>query len=96
MTEDMEAEQEQPGERIDIHDIEMLKKLWFMFRDSEKSAELFTLVQLLIESLPYDFIAPNDNWLNIAQLLDQHGESELASLFKLANTRAFQLGLKGL
>lgn len=81
---------------LDIHDIEVLKKIWFMVRDAQKSAEVFTLVQLLIESLPYDWIDPNETWLVLAHHLETHGEDELASIFKLANQRAFQLTLKGL
>ncbi|MGV3525259.1 MAG: hypothetical protein ACO1RX_13590 [Candidatus Sericytochromatia bacterium] len=90
-----EEEQQAPGDKLDIHDVEVLKKVWFMLRDAEKSAEVFTLVQVLFESLPYDWITPQDNWLHVAQQLEHHGESELASLFKLANQRAFQLSLKG-
>lgn len=85
----------QPQETIDIHDTEALKKLWYMLRDTQNSSEIFTLTTLLIDSLPYDFISKNDNWLFIAQKLDQHGEDELASLFKLANQRAFELSLQG-
>lgn len=86
----------QERELIDVHDIEKLKQLWFMLRDTQTSAEIFTLTQLLLSSLPYDWIAKDDNWIHIAGQLEQHGESELASLFKLANQRAFQLSLKGL
>lgn len=94
-----EAQAEQAGEQqssIDIHDIETLKKLWFMLRDATKSEEVFTLTQLLLDSLPYDWIDKNDNWLHIAQQVEMHGETELGSLFKLANQKAFQLSLKGL
>lgn len=91
-----ETESQVPEGQIDIHDIEMLKKLWFLLRDAQKSEEVFTLTQLLLESLPYDFISPEDNWLHIAQQLEQHGEAELSSLFKLANQKAFNLGLNGL
>lgn len=80
---------------IDIHDIELLKKLWFMIRDSQNSKEVFMLIKLVIDSLPYDFIDPTENWLLIASQLDMHGEDELASLFKLANRKVFHLSLKG-
>jgi hypothetical protein len=82
-------------EKIDIHDIEALKKLWFILRDAQKSEEVFTLTHILLDSLPYDFISKEDNWLHIAQQLESHGEAELSSLFKLANQKAFQLSLKG-
>lgn len=97
-SEDLSAAQAEqlPEQGIDIHDLEMLKKLWFLLRDATKSNEVFTLAQLLIDSLPYDWISKNDNWLNMAQMLEQHGEIELASLFKLANQKAFQLTSKGL
>lgn len=91
-----EEAEEQTTELIDIHDIEKLKQLWFMLRDTQTSAEIFTLTQLLLSSLPYDWIAKDDNWVHISAQLEQHGETELASLFKLANQRAFQLSLKGL
>lgn len=98
MSEELEAEivEEQPPETIDIHDPETIQKFGNMLRDAENSSEIFTLTSLLIDSLPYDFISKQDNWLLIAQKLDQHGEDELANLFKLANERAFQLSLKGL
>ncbi len=89
--ENMDTEQSS----IDIHDVELLKKLWFMMRDSQSSKEVFTLTKLLIDSLPYDFIDPLENWLLIAQQLERHGEEELASLFKLANRKVFHLSLKG-
>lgn len=89
------AEAIEAAETIDIHDIELLKKIWFLIRDAEKSSEVFTLAKLLLDSLPYDFIDKNENWLLIAQQLEQHGEDELSSLFKLANQRAFQLSFKG-
>lgn len=93
--EEDESTQQPVADKLDIHDVEVLKKVWFMLRDAEKSGEVFTLVQLLLESLPYDWISVQDNWLHIAEQLEHHGESELASLFKLANQRAFQLSLKG-
>lgn len=92
----VEPDADVPGQAIDVHDIEMLKKLWFLLRDAKQSSEVFTLVQLLIDSLPYDWIAKDDNWLHMAHQIEQHGETELASLFKLANQKAFQLSLKGL
>lgn len=84
------------SETLDIHDLDKLKQLWFVLRDAENSKEVFALVQLLIASLPYDWVDPEHSWLHLAQQLEDHGESELASLFKLANQRAFQLSLKGL
>ncbi|HEY9843080.1 MAG: hypothetical protein ACAI44_35000 [Candidatus Sericytochromatia bacterium] len=95
MEEEQESIESTPENLIDIHDIDTLKKLWFVLRDAQKSAEVFTIVQLLIDSLPYDFIDKEDNWLHMAHLLEEHGETELSSLFKLANQRAFQLSLKG-
>jgi hypothetical protein len=79
---------------IDIHDMELLKKLWFTLKSTQNQAEVFALVKLLVDSLPYEWIDKNENLLLIAQQLDQFGESELASLFKLANQRCFQLSLK--
>ena len=80
---------------IDVHDLEALKKLWFMFREAKESSEVFTLAHLLLHSLPYDWVDTNDNWLHIAQQLEEHGEQELASLFKLANQKAFALMFHG-
>ena len=80
---------------VDIHDIELLKKLWFMIRDCQSSKEVFALIKLVIDSLPYDWVDPTENWLLLAQQLDMHGEDELASLFKLANRKVFHLSLKG-
>jgi hypothetical protein len=94
--EDQEQEVVEASETLDIHDIDKLKQLWFVLRDAENSKEVFALVQLLITSLPYDWVDPEHSWLHLAQQLEDHGESELASLFKLANQRAFQLSLKGL
>lgn len=95
-TEETFAENEAPDEnRLDIHDVEVLKKLWFMIKATQNQQELFGLIKLLIDSLPYDWIDKNENWLLMAQQLEQFGESELASLFKLANQRAFQMSLKG-
>ncbi len=79
---------------IDIHDHETLEKLWIMIKKSERQQDVFALIKLLLDSLPYDWIDRNDNWLRIAQQIDQFGESELANLFKLANQRCFQLSLK--
>lgn len=81
---------------IDVHDIDSLKKLWFIIRDAENSQEVFAIIKLLIDSLPYDWIDKNTNWLALAQQLEQFGEAELASLFKLANRKCFQFQLKGL
>jgi hypothetical protein len=90
------TENEAPAENhLDIHDVEVLKKLWFMIKATLNQEELFGLMKILIDSLPYDWIDKNENWLLLAQQLDQFGESELASLFKLANQRAFQMSLKG-
>ena len=80
--------------RLDIHDRETLEKLWIMIKKSDSQQEVFALVKLLLDSLPYDWIDRNDNWLRISQQIEQFGESELASLFKLANQRSFQLSLK--
>ena len=91
-----DQEQEATTETLDLHDIDKLKQLWFVLRDAENSKEVFALVQLLIASLPYDWVDPEHSWLHLAQQLEDYGESELASLFKLANQRAFQLSLKGL
>jgi len=93
---DDEQNAETTHESFDVHDLEKLKKLWFLLRDTQKSEEVFALTQLLLASLPYDWINPQNSWLHIAEQLEQHGETELASLFKLANQRAFQLSLKGL
>lgn len=90
------SENEAPTEnRLDIHDVEVLKKLWFMIKATLNEDELFGLMKLVIDSLPYDWLDKNENWLLLAQQLDQFGENELASLFKLANQRAFQMSLKG-
>lgn len=91
-----EGNSEETTEKIDIHDLELLRKLWFMVRDASKSSEIFTLMALLIDSLPYEWLNHADTWLHIAQQLDFHGEAELASIFNLANQRAFQLSLKEL
>ncbi len=80
---------------VDIHDIELLKKLWFMIRDSQSSKDVFTLTKLVLDSLPYDWIDPQENWLLIASQLELHGEDELASIFKLANRKVFHLTLNG-
>ena len=80
---------------IDIHDVELLKKLWFMIRDSQSSKDVFMLTKLLIDSLPYDFIDPTENWLLMAEQLENYGEAELGSIFKLANRKVLHLTLKG-
>ncbi len=87
---------EESADKIDIHDLDVLRKLWFMVRDSANNQEIFAIMALLIDSLPYDWLNHDDSWLHIAQQLDYHGEAELASIFKLANQRAFQLSLKEL
>jgi len=87
---------EDSTEKIDIHDLDVLRKLWFMVRDSANNKEIFAIMALLIDSLPYAWLNKDDSWLHIAQQLDYHGEAELASIFKLANQRAFQLSLKEL
>lgn len=92
MSEDFDADQAEGT--VDIHDIELLKKLWFMIRDCESSTEVFALIKLVIDSLPYDWVDPTENWILLAQQLDMHGEDELASLFKLANSKVFHLTLK--
>lgn len=84
-----------PEDLINIHDLEQLKKLWFMYRAAESSNEVFALTHLLLDSLPYDWIDKNDNWLHLAQQLEEHGEQEIASLFKLANQKAFTMMREG-
>lgn len=91
-----EHEAKDRPETLDIHDLDQLKRLGLVLQDTQKSQEIFALVQWLIASLPYDWVDPEQNWLHLAQQLEEHGESELASLFQLANQRAFQLSLKGL
>lgn len=89
-----EQETDTPAEKVDIHDLETLKKIWYMLKNTKNQQEVFALVQLLLDNLPYDWIDPQENWLLIAQQIENFGESELASLFKLANQRCFQLSLK--
>lgn len=87
-------EPEAPAEAVDIHDIETLKKLWYLLKDTETSQDVFAIVTLLLDSMPYDWIDTKESWLLIAHQLEEHGETELASLFKLANQKAFQLSLQ--
>ncbi|PIQ24129.1 hypothetical protein COW36_10830 [bacterium (Candidatus Blackallbacteria) CG17_big_fil_post_rev_8_21_14_2_50_48_46] len=82
------------AQSIDVHDLETLKKLWFMLKNTQSQDEIFAVIRLLLDSLPYDWVDKNENWLMISQQIEQFGESELASLFKLANQRCFQLSLK--
>lgn len=80
-------------ETVDLHDIDTLKKIWYMLKNAQTQEEVFTLVRLLLDNLPYDWIDREQNWLLIAKQIEDFGESELASLFKLANQRCFQLSL---
>ena len=82
-------------EQVDLHDLEMLKKLWYLLKNAEKSQEVFTVIRLLLDSMPYDWIDTKEAWLHIAHKLEEQGVDELASLFKLANQKAFELSLKG-
>ena len=73
----------------------MLKKLWYVLKGAEKSQEIFTIVTLLLDSMPYEWVDTKEAWLQIAHKLEEQGVDELASLFKLANQKAFELSLKG-
>jgi hypothetical protein len=75
-------------------DEDTIEKLAETLRAAANQEEVFGLVNLLLAEIPEDWVDKEENWLLIADRLEQYGETDYARLFKLANQCAFRLSMK--
>lgn len=75
-------------------DEDTIEKLAETLRAAVTQEEVFALVNLLLAEIPDDWLDKGENWLMIADRLEQYGETDYARLFKLANQCAFRLSLQ--
>lgn len=74
-----------------MDELEQLKEHIMATEDSE---QLFALMAALLAELPYEWLDKEDTWLSIAHQINQFGNSDLASIFELANRQCFQLEMQ--
>ena len=56
--------------------------------------QLHALVASLLAELPYEWLNKEEPWLAIAYQINQFGNSDLASIFELANRHCFRLEME--